>query len=82
MDARGTTLRWSDGVAARNRIQSFDATFGLEKTDPLSLHREVVNKDGSVTKTTLDVPSQPAVPTFDDSRWQSYYDAGATRAAA
>jgi immune inhibitor A len=75
VDARGGTLRWSDGTAVRNRIQAFDATFGLEKTDPLSLHREVVNPDKSVTMTTLDVPSQPAIPTFDDSKWASYYDA-------
>ncbi|HET6651435.1 MAG TPA: immune inhibitor A domain-containing protein [Nocardioides sp.] len=74
VDARGGTLRWSDGTAARNRIQAFDATFGLEKTDPLSLHREVA-KDGQVTMTTLNVPSQPAIPTFDDSKWKSYYDA-------
>ena len=75
VDARGATLRWSDGVAARNRIQAFDATFGLERTDPLSLHREVVDKDGKVTSTTMTVPSQPAIPTFDDSQAGSYYDA-------
>jgi immune inhibitor A len=74
VDARGGTLRWSDGTAARNRIQAFDSTFGLERTDPLSLHREVV-KDTKVTLTTLDVPSQPAIPTFDDSKASSYYDA-------
>ncbi len=75
VDARGGTLRWSDGTVVRNRIQAFDATFGLEKTDPLSLHREVVKDGKSVTMTTLNVPSQPAIPTFDDSKWASYYDA-------
>ena len=76
VDARGTALRWSDGTVARNRIQSFDATFGLEATDPISLHREVV-KDGKVTMTTLGVPSRPAVPVFDDSLASAYYDAAA-----
>lgn len=75
VDARGgKSLKWSDGTVARNRIQAFDATFGLEKTDKLSLHREVV-VDGKVKMTTLKVPSQKAVSTFDDSKWERYYDA-------
>ncbi|WP_309068631.1 immune inhibitor A domain-containing protein, partial [Microbacterium sp.] len=40
VDARAAALKWSDGTIARNRIQSFDATFGLQKTDRISLHRE------------------------------------------
>ena len=32
VDAHATALTWSDGTVARNRIQSYDATFGLEKT--------------------------------------------------
>ena len=75
VDARGgKSLKWSDGTVARNRIQAFDATFGLEKNDKLSLHREVV-VDGKVKMTTLKVPSQKAVSTFDDSKWERYYDA-------
>ena len=70
VDAHPTALKWSDGTVARNRIQTFDATFGLERTDPISLHRETPSG-----MTTLDVPSQPAVPVFDDSDPNAYYDA-------
>ena len=58
------------GTVARNRIQTFDATFGLERTDPISLHRET--EQGM---TTLGVPSRPAVPVFDDIDPNAYYDA-------
>ncbi|WP_432495950.1 immune inhibitor A domain-containing protein [Kineococcus gypseus] len=70
VDARPQALRWSDGVVARNRIQSFDATFGTEATDPISLHRET-----ATGATTLAAPSRPAVPVFDDSDPNAYYDA-------
>jgi M6 family metalloprotease-like protein len=70
VDAHPKALTWSDGTVARNRIQTFDATFGLERTDPISLHRETASG-----MTTLDVPSQPAVPVFDDSDPNAYYDA-------
>ena len=50
VDARPAALTWSDGVVARNRIQTFDATFGLEPTDAISLHRETPQG-----MTTLDV---------------------------
>ncbi|GAB4076502.1 M6 family metalloprotease domain-containing protein [Nostocoides australiense] len=69
VDARPTALRWSDGTVARNRIQTLDATFGLENTDPISLHRET-----TAGMTTLEVPSQPAVSVFDDSDPNRYYD--------
>ena len=75
IDARGTAMKWSDGVVARNRIQAFDSTFGLERTDPLSLHREVVGTDGKVTSTTLKVPARAAQPVFDDTQGAQYYDA-------
>ena len=69
VDAHPAALAWSDGVVARNRIQTFDATFGLEPTDPISLHRET-----ATGMTTLDVPSRPAVPVFDDSDPNAYWD--------
>jgi bacillopeptidase F (M6 metalloprotease family) len=70
VDARPTALRWSDGTVARNRIQSFDSTFGVERTDPISLHRET-----AAGMTTLNVPAQAPVPVFDDSDPLRYYDA-------
>jgi bacillopeptidase F (M6 metalloprotease family) len=70
VDARAKALTWSDGVVARNRIQTFDSSFGLERTDPISLHRET-----ATGMTTLDVPSQAAVPVFDDTDPLAYFDA-------
>ncbi|QNN52448.1 immune inhibitor A domain-containing protein [Nocardioides mesophilus] len=69
VDARGEALAWSDGTVARNRIQAFDATFGLERTDALSLHRET--EDGM---TTLEVPARAAAPVFDDTHGERYWD--------
>lgn len=69
VDANAQALRWSDGAVARNRIQSFDSTFGLERTDAISLHRET---DAGMT--TLDVPSRSGVPVFDDTNPNAYYD--------
>jgi hypothetical protein len=57
-------------VVARNRIQSFDATFGKQATDPISLHRET-----AAGMTTLTVGAQAAVPVFDDADPNRYYDA-------
>ncbi len=76
VDARPEVLKWSGGGIARQRIQSFDATFGLGATDPLSLHRELVStvkKTTTVTPDTLTLGAQPAVPTFDDTL--SYWSA-------
>lgn len=69
VDARPAAQRWSDGTVVRNRIQSFDATFGVDRTDAISLHRET--PDGM---TTLEIPSQAPVPVFDDSDPDRYYD--------
>ncbi|MDN4171519.1 immune inhibitor A [Nocardioides sp. SOB77] len=69
VDADAAALRWSDGTIARNRIGSFDATFGLERTDALSLHRET-----AAGMTTLEVPSVQQSPVFDDSDPNRYYD--------
>ncbi|MFD7021722.1 immune inhibitor A domain-containing protein [Promicromonospora sukumoe] len=70
VDARPKALKWSDGTIARNRIQSFDATFGLQKTDALSLHREV----SATSLTTLKVGKQWPVWKFDDTNPDAYYD--------
>jgi immune inhibitor A len=70
VDARAASLKWSDGTIARNRVQAFDATFGLTPTDPISLHRETANG-----MTTLTAPSRPAVAVFDDTDPNRYYDA-------
>lgn len=70
IDANPTPLTWSDGTVARNRIQSFDATFGIQRTDPISLHRELAG-----ASTTLTSKARPAVSMFDDSDPLAYWSA-------
>ena len=48
----------------RNRIQAFDSTFSLERTDELTLHW---------FGEAFTYPSQPGVPVFDD-RMQYWND--------
>jgi immune inhibitor A len=69
VDARPQVMKWSDGTIARNRIQSFDATFGLQKTDPISLHREV----SATSTTTLTKGKQAPVWKFDDTDPNAYW---------
>ena len=52
-------LRPDNGLVWRPRIQSFDSTFGLEPTDPITLH---------VNGLAQSLPSLPANPLFDDSK--------------
>lgn len=59
IDAHPSISTWSDGSVARPRIQSYDSTFGLSRTDAISLH------SGDLT---LNVSSKPAVRVFNDSR--------------
>jgi len=54
------------GYQLGNRRQPFDATFGQEATDAVTFHRLGV---ASV------VPSQPAIPTFNDSDPNRYWSA-------
>jgi immune inhibitor A len=63
VDAHPEPLIRADGGIWRNRVQSYDATFGLEPTDAITLHW---HGDASHH------PSLPAVPIFDDT--MSWYD--------
>jgi immune inhibitor A len=63
IDAHFKALYRVDGNIWRNRVQTYDSTFGLEATDPLALHINSVDSP---------VLSQPAVSTFDDRI--TYYD--------
>jgi immune inhibitor A len=66
VDARPAPVKFYDGSKLGNRRQPWDATFGQERTDAVSFH-----KNGIAT----DVPSQPAIPVFDDSNPNRYWDA-------
>ena len=63
IDAHPEAMLRADGGVWRNRVQSYDATFGLEDTDAITLHW---------LSQPSEHPSLPAVPVFDDNN--SYYD--------
>ena len=65
IDAHPGILHYADdGSVMRPRLQSFDSTFTLDKTDPLTVHKN------SIATT---IPSQPGASVFDDSK--SYWTA-------
>jgi immune inhibitor A len=59
VDAHPTFHHWPNGDLMRQRILSYDSTFGTEKTDAITLHNNTV---------AATIPSQRAVPTFDDTK--------------
>jgi immune inhibitor A len=63
IDAHPELMYNADSGIWRNRVQTYDSTFGLDATDAITLH---VGGDESFHA------SQPAVPIFDDTN--SYYD--------
>jgi immune inhibitor A len=73
VDAHPEFTHWSNGTLMRNRILSYDSTFGLERTDAITLHNPA---DG----TTGTVASKPAQPVFDDTKtwWFGSDQHGAT----
>jgi immune inhibitor A len=58
IDAHPDVMYRADGGVWRNRIQTYDSTFGLQPTDALILHW--------LSQPSYH-PSQPAVPVFDDN---------------
>lgn len=72
VDARPKAITFPGGYLLGNRRQPFDATFGQERTDAVTFHRNGV---------PVTVPSQPAIPTFDDSDPNRYYDAANPRSS-
>ena len=69
VDANARALRWPDGTLARNSIQPFDATFDVDSTDAIRLHRELT----SGTQ-LLNVASAKSSAVFDDSDVNAYWD--------
>ena len=67
IDAHPTLPHWSDGTLMRPRAASYDSTFGLEPTDAITLHTQVLGANGKVVNVTGAIASQPAVSTFDDT---------------
>ncbi|GAA2163704.1 immune inhibitor A [Pedococcus bigeumensis] len=73
VDAHPQFSHWPDGTLMRNRILAYDSTFGLERTDAITLHNNSVA--GSIA-------SKPGVATFDDTKsWWSNSDEHAATGA-
>ncbi|MCF6377063.1 immune inhibitor A [Nocardioides KLBMP 9356] len=76
VDANPELSHWPDNTLMRPRILSYDSTFSLERTDAITLHREVdTNGDGKITGAELQtgtIASKPANPVFDDTRTYWY----------
>ncbi|MFF0226159.1 immune inhibitor A domain-containing protein [Streptomyces sp. NPDC004629] len=64
VDSHPTALRWTDGTLMRNRIQAYDSTFSLERTDGITLHKADVR--------TV-IRSSKGVSVFNDHT-HTYYD--------
>ncbi len=74
VDARPKPIRWDNGATLNLRAQTFDATFGPESTDPLTLSREARN-GRRVQVQIANVPKQSPITVFDDSNPTRYWDA-------
>ncbi len=59
VDAHPTFFHTYDGHLMRPRILSFDSTFGNEATDAITVHKNSIASR---------IPSQKAVPVFDDTK--------------
>ena len=75
VDVRPNSLTYPDGSSPSNRREPFDATFGLQATDKVCLHKEVAtdNKGGYTTVAACQ-DSVPGVATFNDTNPNAYWD--------
>ncbi len=80
VDARPAPFGYADGIGRpSNRRQPFDATFGLQATDAIALHKEVFvghGKSQTVELVAASAPSNPGIPTFDDTDEDAYWSDG------
>ncbi|GAT74432.1 peptidase M6, immune inhibitor A [Microbacterium sp. HM58-2] len=77
VDANPVPIMYPDGTMPSNRRQPFDAAFGLNPLDSVSLHKEVTVGHGKkATVDTLAASSTPGMQTatFDDSVTDAFYD--------
>ncbi len=73
VDARPGVIAYEDGSLANGRAHSFDSTFGLEKTQPITLSKEV-KVGNNVQVLIADVPVSKAIRSFDDSDPNAYWN--------
>ncbi|GAB3415102.1 immune inhibitor A domain-containing protein [Flindersiella endophytica] len=74
IDSSSKALRYDNGQLVSNRLQPFDATFGVEKTDSITLSNEV-RKGNRVQVIMANVPSRAGVREFNDTNPNAYWDA-------
>ena len=76
VDSRPAPFKWADGTMPGNSRQPFDATFGLEATDPLCIAKEVQTgtkrSPGTDSVEACAVSSAP-IPVFKDIDPLAYY---------
>ncbi|WLQ08073.1 immune inhibitor A domain-containing protein [Arthrobacter oryzae] len=78
VDARPAPFKWSDGTMPGNSRQPFDATFGLEATDPLCIAKEVqsgTKRTQAVSSLDACAVSSAAISVFKDIDPLAYYSA-------
>jgi immune inhibitor A len=76
IDARPAPFTYPDGTKPANRRQPFDATFGLQATDAVALHKEVVvgkGKSQTIEWVAAEAPSNAGIPTFTDADEDAYW---------
>lgn len=77
VDANPVPIVYEDGTMPSNRRQPFDAAFGLNTLDQVSLHKQVlVGKGKNQTMQTMTASSTPGTQTatFTDAVAEAFYD--------
>ena len=75
VDARPNSLTYPDGTSPSNRREPFDATFSLDATDAVCLHKQVADSSAAGYSTLAAcAPSSPGIATFNDSNPDAYWD--------
>ncbi|MFH8248818.1 immune inhibitor A domain-containing protein [Microbacterium sp. B2969] len=78
VDSHPAKFTYSDGTGPSNRRQPFDATFGLQQTDPVALHKEVLTgkgKNQTIQTLAAVAPAGQQIATFDDTVTDAYFSA-------
>ncbi|RYU14090.1 M6 family metalloprotease domain-containing protein [Nocardioides iriomotensis] len=76
VDARPKPFTYPDGTKPGNRRQPFDATFGLQATDSVCLHKQVLGgtkQAPQVQTLAACAESNPGIATFDDTNPDAYW---------
>ena len=76
VDLHPDSLTYPDGSSPSNRREPFDATFGLQPTDRVCLHKQVADRKAPGGYRTVEAcaASQPGVATFDDTLPNAYWN--------